>query len=111
MYVFDCNKRISMLSFNDNIISAKSHRRPDSYNSNQTHYLQNSASTGSLAGPPVVPPRRHSESRDLQYQNKNKDEPDLINFSNTSEQTSEPNKPAVNDSHSNFIKFVDDMHK
>lgn len=97
--------------FNLKTFSAKSQRRPDSYNSSQNKYLQNSASTGSLAGPPVVPPRRHSESRELQYQHKHKDEPDLINFGGSSEEPVEPNKPPANDPHSNFIKFVDNMHK
>lgn len=92
-------------------VAAKPHRRPDSYNSTQMKHLQNSASTGSLAGPPAVPPRRHSESRELQYQNRNKDEPDLINFGNFSEEQTEAKKSSENDPHSNFIKFVDDMHK
>lgn len=92
-------------------IPAKPHRRPDSYSSSQTNYLQNSASTGSLAGPPVVPPRRHSESRELQYPNKNKDEPDLINFSSSSDDQTQASKPSGSDPHSTFIKFVDDMHK
>lgn len=92
-------------------IVAKPHRRPDSYNSTQFTNLQNSTSMGSLASPPVVPPRRHSESRELQYQSKNKDEPDLINFGNFTDEQTEASKPSENDSHSTFIKFVDDMHK
>ena len=86
-------------------------RRSDSYNSTQTKHLHNSVSTGTLAVPPTVPPRRHSVSKESFQLNKSKDEADLISFTNTSDEQNEITQPTGNDSHSQFIKLVDDMYK
>ena len=93
--------------------------RPGSFNAppSTTYLIHNSASTGSIAPPPSVPPRRHSETREILA----KDEPDLISFNAapgppTMNIMSSDTAPAVppqqpDDSHSKFLKMVGELHK
>lgn len=81
--------------------------RPGSFTAAPTNsLLQNSQSIGSIAPPPAVPPRRHSETRELKT---TRDEPDLISFVGQPAPVA-ADDPA-NDSHASFQRMVSELHK
>lgn len=81
--------------------------RPGSYTSTST------VDGPPLAPPPLVPPRRHSETRELKPAANNNDEPDLISFSSGPSTDDAANRPPAppNDQLANFQQLINDMHQ
>lgn len=97
--------------------------RPESanalpYAASTSNSIQNSTSFTSIAPPPIVPPRRASEVRDLRPR-PTKDEPDLISFTAppTTSQTFEDgfsiSNPTtqIDAAHAKFQRMVSDIHR